>query len=75
MARGTVKWFSDDKGYGFITPDDGGDDLFVHFSNIVEESNGFRSLKEEQHVTFVAAEGRKGLEATDVTPVEDAETS
>jgi CspA family cold shock protein len=61
MADGTVKWFSDEKGYGFITPDDGWDDLFVHYTNI--DADGFRSLAEGQRVTFEAAEGRQGLEA------------
>lgn len=66
MASGTVKWFNDEKGYGFITPDDGSKDLFVHHSNIV--ADGFRSLNEGQKVTFEPAEGRKGPEATDVRP-------
>jgi CspA family cold shock protein len=64
MASGTVKWFNDEKGYGFITPDDGSKDLFVHHSNIVSE--GFRSLNEGQKVNFEPAEGRKGPEATEV---------
>jgi CspA family cold shock protein len=66
MAGGTVKWFSDDKGFGFITPDDGSKDLFVHFSNI--DGDGFRTLTEGQKVIFEAAEGRKGPEATSVRP-------
>jgi len=66
MAGGTVKWFSDEKGYGFITPDDGSKDLFVHYSNI--DGDGFRTLTEGQKVTFEAAEGRKGPEATSVRP-------
>lgn len=66
MAGGTVKWFSDEKGYGFITPDDGSKDLFVHYSNI--DGDGFRTLTEGQKVTFEAAEGRKGPEATTVRP-------
>lgn len=67
MARGTVKWFSEQKGYGFITPDDGGKDLFVHFSNI--QGDGFRNLEDGQVVEFEAAEGRKGPEAQNVRPV------
>ena len=66
MASGTVKWFSDEKGYGFITPDDGSKDLFVHFSNI--EGEGFKSLAEGQKVSYEPGEGRKGPEATDVRP-------
>ena len=63
MATGTVKFFNDQKGYGFIKRDDG-DDLFVHFSNI--EGKGFKKLEEGQAVEFEIAEGRKGLEATKV---------
>lgn len=64
MAQGTVKWFNEQKGYGFITPSDGSKDLFVHFSNIV--GDGFRSLDDGQSVEFDAAEGQKGPEAQNV---------
>jgi cold shock protein len=65
MATGTVKWFSDAKGYGFITPDEGGKDLFVHFSQI--DGNGFKTLTEGAKVEFESREGTKGPEATGVT--------
>jgi cold shock protein len=64
MASGTVKWFSDDKGYGFVTPDDGGADLFIHHSNI--NMGGFKTLKEGQKVQYEAAQGKKGPEATNL---------
>jgi CspA family cold shock protein len=64
--NGTVKWFNDEKGYGFITPAGGGDDLFVHFKAI--ESDGFKSLKEGQTVSFVAERGQKGMQAAQVRP-------
>jgi len=67
MAGGTVKWFSDEKGYGFITPDDGSSDLFVHFSNIA--GDGFKSLTEGQKVSFEVGEGRRGPEASVVQPL------
>lgn len=66
MSTGTVKWFNDQKGYGFIQPDDGGDDLFIHHSNI--DIEGFRTLQEGQKVEFVTGQGRKGAEATQVRP-------
>lgn len=65
-TTGTVKWFNDEKGFGFITPQGGGDDFFVHFKSI--ESDGFKSLKEGQTVSFVAAKGAKGMEAREVRP-------
>ena len=64
MATGTVKWFSNDKGYGFITPDGGGEDLFVHFSAIV--GSGFKTLDEGAKVSFEVTQGQKGPQATDV---------
>lgn len=67
MATGTVKWFNEAKGFGFITPDDGGDDLFIHHSNI--DMEGFRKLDEGQKVEFEAAPGRKGMEAQHVKVV------
>jgi CspA family cold shock protein len=67
MATGTVKWFSDDKGYGFITPDEGGKDLFVHHSGIA--GDGFRSLTEGAKVSFDAQAGDKGPQAVNVQPV------
>ena len=67
MNRGTVKWFNSTKGFGFITPDDGGDDLFVHHSEIRME--GYDSLDEGQAVEFVVGEGKKGPCATNVTPL------
>jgi CspA family cold shock protein len=67
MATGTVKWFNDEKGYGFITPDEGSKDLFVHFSNIAGE--GFKSLAEGSRVEYEEREGQKGPEATSVAPI------
>ena len=67
MANGTVKWFNDDKGYGFITPDEGSKDLFVHHSSIAGE--GFKSLAEGARVSFEERAGSKGPEATNVAPV------
>ena len=67
MAVGTVKWFNADKGFGFITPDGGGPDVFAHFSAIA--SDGFRSLDEGQRVQFEIREGNKGQQATGVRAV------
>ncbi|MEM9747632.1 MAG: cold-shock protein [Actinomycetota bacterium] len=67
MATGTVKFFLDEKGYGFITPDDGGDDLFVHYSNVV--GSGRRTLQNDAKVKFEVGEGRKGPEAVDVEAI------
>ena len=64
MATGTVKWFNDSKGFGFITPDDGGDDLFAHFSAITVE--GYKSLKEGQRVSFDVTDGPKGKQASNI---------
>jgi CspA family cold shock protein len=64
MATGTVKWFNDEKGFGFISPDDGGDDLFAHFSAI--NINGFKSLKEGQKISFEVAQGAKGKQAANI---------
>lgn len=66
MSRGTVKWFNDSKGYGFIKTDDGGD-VLVHHSEI--KMDGFRSLKEGQPVEFEVSQGPKGLRATNVKPI------
>lgn len=67
MATGTVKFFNAEKGYGFIAPEDGGDDVFVHFSNIA--GSGYRNLEEGQKVEFEIGPGRKGDEARNVTPL------
>ena len=66
MADGVVKWFSSEKGFGFITPDDGGKDLFVHFSEI--QGSGYKSLDDGQKFTYEAGEGPKGPQATQVNP-------
>jgi CspA family cold shock protein len=65
--QGTVKWFNESKGYGFITPDDGGQDLFVHFSEI--QAEGYKVLREGDKVSFEKAQGQKGPQATNVQKV------
>jgi len=67
MATGTVKWFNDSKGFGFITPDQGGEDLFAHFSEI--QSNGFKTLAENQRVQFEVTQGKKGLQASKIQAI------
>ena len=66
MQSGTVKWFNNTKGYGFITPSDGGEEVFVHFSTI--EADGYKSLNEGQQVEFEVTQGPKGKQATRVVP-------
>ena len=67
MAQGTVKWFNAEKGYGFIAPDDGSADVFVHYSAI--QTNGYRTLEEEQRVEFEVTQGQKGPQADQVRPL------
>src|SRR5438477_10299211 len=67
MAQGTVKWFNADKGYGFIAPDDGTDDVFVHHSAL--QADGYRSLQENQRVEYTAGRGPKGPQAEQVQPL------
>lgn len=67
MATGTVKWFNAEKGYGFIAPEDGSQDVFAHYSAI--QSNGYRSLEEGQRVEFDTAQGPKGLQAENIRPI------
>ncbi|ONC39261.1 cold-shock protein [Burkholderia pseudomallei] len=67
MDTGTVKWFNETKGFGFITPDSGGDDLFAHFSEICSE--GYKTLAENQKVSFETKRGLKGLQAANIKPL------
>lgn len=67
MAQGTVKWFNSSKGFGFIAPDDGGADVFVHFSAI--QGSGYRELQEEQRVEFETTQGQRGPQADQVRPL------
>jgi len=67
ISTGTVKWFNDAKGFGFITPSDGGEDLFAHFKEI--QADGFKSLKEGQRVEYVPVRGQKGMQATRIRAI------
>jgi len=67
MPEGTVKWFNADKGYGFISPEDGGSDLFVHFSSI--QGSGYKSLDDGQRVSYTVTEGQKGPQASEVQAI------
>lgn len=71
MSTGQVKWFNNAKGFGFILPDDGGDDLFAHYSSI--EMEGYKTLKAGQTVSFEVIEGPKGLHASKIVPIESEE--
>jgi len=67
VSVGTVKWFNDSKGFGFITPADGGEDLFAHFKEV--QGEGFKTLTEGQRVEYIAARGQKGMQATRIKPL------
>jgi CspA family cold shock protein len=67
MATGTVKWFNADKGFGFIAPDDGSEDVFAHYSAI--QSSGYKTLNENQKVEFDVEQGQKGLQAANIRPL------
>ncbi|WP_293785391.1 cold-shock protein [uncultured Aeromicrobium sp.] len=67
MATGTVKWFNAEKGFGFIAPDDGSEDVFAHYSSI--NASGYRSLDENQKVEFDVEQGQKGLQAANIRPL------
>ena len=67
MKKGTIKWYNESKGFGFITPDGGGDDLFAHFSAIVD--SGYKSLKENDRVSFDVTDGPKGKQASNIQKV------